>query len=36
MDQAMSANWKRTFGVLWICVFLVCASYTMVVPFPVE
>ena len=33
MDQAMSANWKRTFGVLWICVFLVCASYTMVVPF---
>lgn len=33
MGQAGSQNWKRTFAVLWVCVFLVCASYTMVVPF---
>lgn len=33
MGAEGSGNWKRTFAVLWICVFLVCASYTMVVPF---
>jgi len=33
MNTAGAENWKRTFAVLWICVFLVCASYTMVVPF---
>ena len=33
MGTAGAENWKRTFAVLWICVFLVCASYTMVVPF---
>jgi MFS transporter, DHA1 family, multidrug resistance protein len=26
-------NWKRNLIVLWCCVFLVCASYTMVIPF---
>lgn len=26
-------NWKRNLVVLWCCVFLVCASYTMVIPF---
>jgi len=31
--QAGSFNWKRTFVVLWLGVFLVCASYTMVIPF---
>lgn len=31
--EEMKANWQRTFWVLWACVFMVCASYTMVVPF---
>ena len=26
-------NWRRNLLVLWIGVFLTCASYTMVVPF---
>lgn len=26
-------NWQRNLIVLWCCVFLVCASYTMVIPF---
>lgn len=26
-------SWKRNLIVLWCCVFLVCASYTMVIPF---
>lgn len=31
--QQPNFNWKRTFIVLWLGVFLVCASYTMVIPF---
>lgn len=26
-------NWRRNLVILWTCVFLTCASYTMVVPF---
>lgn len=26
-------DWKKSFWIIWACVFIVCASYTMVVPF---
>ena len=33
MKEKKVTDWRKTFWVIWFCVFIVCASYTMVVPF---
>jgi len=33
MEVVATNKWKKTFWVIWASVFMVCASYTMVVPF---
>ena len=33
VNSAGNINWRRNLLILWIGVFLTCASYTMVVPF---
>ena len=33
MKEIKKANWQKTFWVIWACVFMVCASYSMAVPF---
>ncbi len=33
MTEIRSENWRQSFWLIWLCVFMVCASYTMVVPF---
>jgi DHA1 family multidrug resistance protein-like MFS transporter len=33
MKEGKTDNWQKTFWVIWACVFMVCASYSMAVPF---